>query len=825
MKKHRVFFLNVIFLSLFFSFVSHSIAQDHYFLRKWGSYGSGNGEFASPGGVAFDSLGNVYVADTTNDRIQKFDSSGTFLTKWGSEGSGNGQFDHPCGVAVDSLGNVYVTDTDNDRIQKFDSSGTFLTKWGSHGSGDGEFDDPFGIAVDSSDNVYVTDFANDRVQKFIYFNVGDDFIVEKNETVTFSYIAGELIGFIWYFGDDTLCGSNSNEYVTHAYSAIGTYTVNLKGFFADLMFLDSMEVTVINPLPVAVFSAPYFGLIDEQVQVDISGCYDPEGRDIAAYEWDYGDGTVPGTIGFKFKWGSFGSGNGQFKYPYGIASDSSGNVYVADTSNNRIQKFDSAGSFLTKWGSSGSGDGKFNVPTGVVVDNAGNVYVADTYNYRIQKFDSTGVFLAKWGSAGLSDGKFNVPTGITVDSSDNVYVTDFGTDRIQKFDSTGVFLAKWGSHGSGDGQFIDPYGITVDSSDNIYVCDRGNDRIQKFDSSGTFLTKWGSAGSSDGQMNNPSDIAVDSSGYVYVSDRDNNRVQIFTSTGEFVIKYGTLGTNNGEFDVPASIDVDVDRNIFIAELNNHRIQKLCFYAYSPTMDHYYSSAGPYTIRLRIQNDRNDWSEWASSILHIFDSTGDYDNDGIPNGYEVDNNINPMQNDSGVDSDNDGADNVSEYTNNTDVNDADTDNDGMSDGFEIDHNLNPNGDDSSVDEDNDGLSNGYEAFYGTDPNDVDTDNDGKTDSEEVIAGSDPLDPLSFFAVTTFQIFSEYLDCNIPMIAWSSEPGIVYTIWVKIADEDYVILYDDFVATGYESVCPDQGNDTILNPMFDDCQRLYKVSVKE
>jgi DNA-binding beta-propeller fold protein YncE len=78
-----------------------------------------------------------------------------FLFKWGSFGSGDGQFDRPSGVAVDSLDNVYVADTHHNRVQKFTSDGTFITKWGSYGSGDGQFMNPFDVAVDSSDNVYV----------------------------------------------------------------------------------------------------------------------------------------------------------------------------------------------------------------------------------------------------------------------------------------------------------------------------------------------------------------------------------------------------------------------------------------------------------------------------------------------------------------------------------------------------------------------------------------------------------------------------------------------------------------------------------------------
>jgi tripartite motif-containing protein 71 len=92
---------------------------DGAFLTTWGSSGSGNGQFSLPEGVATDGSGHVYVADTNNDRIQKFDASGTFLTTWGSVGSGNGQFDSPIGVATDGSGNVYVADTFNHRIQKF----------------------------------------------------------------------------------------------------------------------------------------------------------------------------------------------------------------------------------------------------------------------------------------------------------------------------------------------------------------------------------------------------------------------------------------------------------------------------------------------------------------------------------------------------------------------------------------------------------------------------------------------------------------------------------------------------------------------------------
>ena len=286
---------------------------------------------------------------------------------------------------------------------------------------------------------------------------------------------------------------------------------------------------------------------------------------------------------FTTKWGSQGNLNGQFNYPWGIAVDSSGNVYVVDSYNNRIQKFNNNGGFITKWGTQGYGNGQFRDPIDVTIDSSGNVYVTDCSNNRMQKFNSNGGFITTWGSYGSGNGQFLCPSGVTVASSGNVYVSEINNSRIQKFNSNGNFITKWGSYGTGAGQFNVPWGVAVDSSENVYVADSYNNRIQKFTSSGGYITKWGACCSPDGYFNVPYGVATDSAGNVFVADTYNHRIQKFNSNGLFLTKWGSNGyMEDGKFQYPEGIAVDSSGNVFVADTDNHRIQKFSLVSPQPS---------------------------------------------------------------------------------------------------------------------------------------------------------------------------------------------------------------------------------------------------
>ncbi|MFA5845195.1 MAG: SMP-30/gluconolactonase/LRE family protein [Coriobacteriia bacterium] len=273
---------------------------------------------------------------------------------------------------------------------------------------------------------------------------------------------------------------------------------------------------------------------------------------------------VPGAAEtFETAWG----GSTRFQQPCGVAVGSTGQVYVVDRYNHRVQRFTASGTFLAAWGSSGSGHGSFIEPDGIAIAPDGSVYVADSGNARVQKFTATGGFVRDWGVVGTGAGQFRYPTGVAVDASGTVWVADGLNGRIQAFDANGRFLR------AVDG-LAQPHGIAVDASGTLYVADTGNGRIAVFDREGTPVTSWDGSDSALGALSSPMGVAVNPrNGLVYVADTNGNRIQKFSTGGAWVWGWGQLGSAQGRFNHPYALAFSRAGDLYVCDQNNNRIEK------------------------------------------------------------------------------------------------------------------------------------------------------------------------------------------------------------------------------------------------------------
>ena len=521
--------------------------------------------FNYPEDVAVDANGNLYVMDTESNTIRKITSAGVVTTLAGSPGQagsadGTGaaaSFNYPGCIAIDVNGNLYVADTGNSTIRKVTSAGVVTTlagKSGQYGSIDGtgsaaRFDSPLGITVDANGNVYVADQGSDTIRK-----------------ITPSGMVTTLAGLAYQSGSIDGTGS------------------------------------------AARFLAPEGMAVDMNGNVYVADSANSAIRKITAA------GVVTTLAGSAGQIGSTdGTGNAaRFDFPYDVAVDTGGNVYVADGSST-IRKITSAGAVTTLAGSAdqtGSTDGtgnmaRFGYPNGLTVDANGVIFVADTSNSIIRKITSTGVVTTAAGFApiaGSIDGigsaaQFNNPAGLTADTNGNIYVADNGNSSVRKITSTGVVttLAGAGHAGFADGtgsvaQFDLPYGVAVDTNGTVYVADTVNQLIRKVTSAGVVTTIAGSAGqrgSTDGQgstarFSSPNGIAVDVSGNLYVADKSNYIIRKITPAGMVTTIAGLAGQRGStdgagsaaRFSNPYGVAVDTNGNVYVTDNSNDIIRKI-----------------------------------------------------------------------------------------------------------------------------------------------------------------------------------------------------------------------------------------------------------
>ena len=280
----------------------------------------------------------------------------------------------------------------------------------------------------------------------------------------------------------------------------------------------------------------------------------------------FGSNTHP----YISQWGGFGtSESGKFNLPQQIAVDDKRNIYVADTGNAKIQKFDNNGNFLLSWETNSFENGKSSSPVGIVIYE-NNVYVVDEMQNIIQKFDNNGNFVSKWGEFGAEDGQFNKPQGITIDSNGIIYVADSKNHRIQQFTTDGEFLSSFGKSGFGDGKLKIPVDVAV-HDDFIYVSDPGNYKIEKYSSDGVYLKSFDYR--FGGFSAKPGGLTTDPDGNIYFVDSAKYRIVKINSDGRTLATWGEVGKGVGKFVQPKDLVLDNAGYLFVLDYSMGIIQK------------------------------------------------------------------------------------------------------------------------------------------------------------------------------------------------------------------------------------------------------------
>ncbi|MEB3196762.1 MAG: NHL repeat-containing protein [Candidatus Sericytochromatia bacterium] len=505
-----------------------------------------------PDAVAVGPGGLLYIADAGNSAIRLLNEDGVLVTVAGSGSAGYinaygraARFSGPRGLAFDAAGNLYVADTGNHRIRKISTDGFVDTV---AGTGEAGFEDgPAHLAKFNSPSGVAVDASGT-----LYVADGENHCVRRLSTAgTVSTVAGD-----------------------------GTAG-----------FADAVSTA-------ARFNSPY------QLALDASGViYVTEigGRRVRKVQ---PDGTVTTLAGDGEPGNIDGSGPfARFEFPWGIAVNASGTLFVADSQARLIRRISPTGLVTTVAGSGGStaldGAGlsaQFSEPRGLAVDDSGAVFVADRGSHRIRKMapDTSVTSVAGSGFAGFADGnskveQFGSPTDVAVDASGALYVSEANRIRILNPDGTLRALAG-GGPGTNDGtgsaaQFALAFRIALDSAGNLFVSDANNNRIRKVTPAGVVTTLAGSSnGFAEGQgsaarFSSPYGVAVDASGTVYVADRSNYRIRKVSPDGLVTTFAGSGSSTHADgqgasagFSSPSGLAFDASGTLYVAE--SSRVRKV-----------------------------------------------------------------------------------------------------------------------------------------------------------------------------------------------------------------------------------------------------------
>jgi len=349
-----------------------------------------------------------------------------------------------------------------------------LAQWGSGGAGPSQFTGPVYLAVDDAGAVFVSVEGNNRVQVF--------------------QLAPPV---------SAAAATPQTAQLTSQPSAAATTAVTMES-------LESLWQS--SGAPGAELYAAGSVAIDPDGNIwvfDGGGnrfqIFSPDGEYLESWDGTGGGGEA------------FNSENEEGGFEGDVAFDTQGHIYVVESGARRVQAFAADRKLITSWGSFGTGDGQFTAPLGLALDGAGNVYVSDETRDDIQVFSPDGTFIRRFGAHGSGEGQLSGAGYLTVDSAGTVWVADKGNHRVVAFSSDGAFQSSWGGAGGGPGQFRTPIDVATDAAGHLYVADLDNGAIQVFDSSGQVVAMWEVGSTPSGKLNLPYAVAVDGNGALYVA--------------------------------------------------------------------------------------------------------------------------------------------------------------------------------------------------------------------------------------------------------------------------------------------------------------------
>lgn len=480
----------------------------------------------------------IYVSDTNNSRIVVFNTDGNFLWSFSGLGLLPGQLNRPQGISYGPDDKIFVANTGNSRVEIFNKDGIFLYGFDTLKSDKVSKIKPAKIRVDISGNIYVSDAGGEIIQKldrngkllkeFSYANDGfyvDEYgfiyiINSKEGKVRELFADGEVLGTFGTRGKgktefeklaDVTMDSQENIYLCdEGNKKITSIRLENKLKTKKLAVLESFDKFALKgPVKTYNYKAESFLVLPDFSII----AFLPDSKELALID-ESGKKTIS----------RFGGNQGQVKQVKSFALAKNGNFFVSDTGNNRIQIFDSKGTFVNLFGEKGSREGRFNSPQGIVINSNERVYVADSKNKRVQAFNQDGIFLFAFGPQ-IGSIMLENPVSLEVDALDNVYVLDSVLKKIIVTDSSGKFLKTW----SDFPEYKQPAVLESDEKGYFFVLDRESFSIKIFDADGKYIMSFFAKGTGERELNQPHDIKIVKN-KLYISDSGNSKILVFDLT-------------------------------------------------------------------------------------------------------------------------------------------------------------------------------------------------------------------------------------------------------------------------------------------------------